>query len=256
MIERITNNVFSERFYYHPQKINPRTGNNYFPAYHYLTSLGAPEPIGLSKWRQTMGHFADHVLDRSALIGSFVHDCIDKMIKTNVDVKHDEIDSAFPNEKEAYRVKESLSAFMNFMQDNEPEIVASEQMLLGEDFGFTMDLKARILFDDYKGIWILDWKTSKVASDEHKMQVEAIRRVAEATKAGVVILGNDTKKKYTFAQVKPSEQDYLWNRFLAVKETAYVEMLKRGTIKPREDSMPHVFSLKEIKFKRIFNDSN
>jgi hypothetical protein len=256
MIERITDSVFDTRFYHDPSKINPRTGNSFFPAYHFITSVGAPEPVGLSKWRQQNGMYADDILARSAEIGSFVHDSIDRMIKSNVDIQHADIDAAFPNEKEAYKIKVCLLAFMNFMSDQQPEILASERMSTGEDFGFTLDLEARILADDYKDRWVLDWKTSKVVSEEHKMQVESIRRVVGADKAGVIILGNTTKKKYTFTEVKDKERDYLWEKFCAVKETAYVELLRRGSIEPRKESMPDKFSIKDINIKRIFGDSN
>lgn len=255
MIERITNEAFDERFYRHSTKLNSKTGNNFFPAYHFVLSMGAPESIGLSKWRQDKGHFADHILRRSAEIGSYVHDCIDRMIKTNTSVTHDEIDTMFPDVKEAHKAREGLLGFLNFMQENEPEILSSEHMGVGDDFGFTLDLKARIKFDDYKHVWVLDWKTSKVVSEDHLMQVETIRRVVGAEAAGVIVLGNTTKKKYTFTPVKPSKADYLYNRFLAIKETAYVEMLERGLIQPREDNMPLMFSLKEINIKRSFDVS-
>lgn len=251
-IERDTNEAFDERFYKHPTKINPQTGNNYFPAFHFITSMGAPESPGLSNWKKDKGHHSEYLLERSAEIGSYVHDCIDMMIKTNIDIEHESIHKAFPNPKEAQKIKESLLGFLNFMSDQEPEMVASEHMECGDDFGFTCDLAARIKEDGYKNLWILDWKTSKVANDDHKMQIEAMRRTLEAQRGGVVVLGNSTKKKYTFTPIKPSEHDYFWNRFVAIKETAYVELLRRGTIKPRVNNMPPSFSLKDINLKRLF----
>lgn len=251
-IERITDEAYDSRFYKHPTKTNKRFGNNYFPAYHFVTSTGAPSSIGLTNWYKANGHHADHILERSAEIGSYVHDCIDRMVKTNIPITHDEIDTRFTNPKEAEKAKLCLLGFLNFMTEQEPEILGSEQMQVGEDFGFTMDLKAKIKHDKYKNVWVLDWKTSKVASEEHKMQVESMRRVIGADMAGVIILGNTTKKKRTFTPVKKSEQDYLWEKFSKIKEVAYVEFLKRGTIKPREDIMPLQFSLNEINIKRSF----
>lgn len=249
-IQRVTNEAFDSRFYKHPRKLNKKTNNEYFPAFHHITKLGAPEPMGLSKWRQTMGHFADHVLSRSAEIGSYVHDCIDRMIKSGAVVMHEDIHRDFPDLKEAQRVKECLLAFMNFLKEEEPIIVASEQMQCGDDFGFTLDSRMLLKSDKYEKESVVDWKTSKVVNEDHKMQVEAMRRVVGADKAVVIVLGNTTKKKYTMTAVKPSEQDYLWSKFQAVKETAYVEMLKSGHIQPREDNMPHVFGLEGINFTR------
>jgi len=249
-IERITNEAYDSRFYKHPEKLNTRTGLPYFPAFHYITSLGAPESIGLSKWRQDKGHFADYILTRSAAIGSYVHDCIDRMIKSNIVVEHEDIHKAFPDEKEAQKVKDCLLGFLNFMRDEEPIITASERMMCGDDFGLTQDNEFYLKSDSYKFSRASDWKTSKVVSEDHKMQVEVIRRVSGATGGLVVVLGNQTKKKYTATKIKPSEYEYLWERFNAIKETAYVEILKRGLIKPREDNMPHVFSLNDLKIRR------
>ena len=249
-IERLTNDAFDERFYKHPERNNPRTGLPYFPAYHFVTSLGAPEPIGLTKWRQDKGHFADYILERSSEIGSYVHDCIDRMIKADTLISHDDINNAFPNAKESQRVKDCLLGFINFMHEYEPVIVASERMLCGNDFGFTQDTEMYLNTDDYKARWTVDWKTSKVANDDHKMQVEAMRRVSKCDRGMVVVLGNSTKKKYTATVIPIKDHDHLWTKFEAIKEVAYVEMLKRNQVKPREDNMPHVFSLKDVKFKR------
>lgn len=254
MIERITNDVFSERFYHDKSKVNPRTKNNYFPAYHFILSMGAPESPGLSEWKKNKGQFSDVILERSAEVGSAVHDWIDLMIKTNMDVELSKIDDAFPNARESHKVKESLLGFINFMEQQQPHILASESMHTAEDFGFTLDLQARILEDEYASEWVLDWKTSRSVTEDHKMQVEVMRRIVGADNAGIVVLGNTTKKKYTFTQVKKSERDYLWDRFCAIRETAYVELLKRGTIKPRENEIPAVFSLKNINIKRIWNE--
>jgi len=250
-IERITNEAFDERFYRDPEKVNPRTGNKYFPAFHFLTSLGAPENDGLGKWKQDKGHFADTILVRSAAIGTFVHDSIDGMLKNGTAVKHDTIHRMFPDEKEAQRVKECLLGFLNFMADQEPEIVSSEMMVVADDFAFTMDLQCKIKEDNYKSLWVVDWKTSKAPTDDHKMQVEVMRRVTKVDKAAIVVLGNVTKKGYTFSPVQPSKSDYLWKRFCAIRETAYVEILERGLVKPRENNMPDEFSLKNIKFKKL-----
>jgi len=254
VIERITNEAFDERFYLHPEKVNIRTGNHFFPAFHFITSLGAPENAGLGKWKQDKGHFADYILTHSAAIGTFVHDSIDSMIKNGTDVKHETIHQLFTDEKEAQRVKECLLGFLTFMADQEPEILSSEAMVVADDFAFTMDLKCKIKEDEYKGVWVVDWKTSKVATDDHKMQVEVMRRTVRADKAAIVVLGNGTKKGYTFSPVQPSKSEYLWKRFCAIRDTAYVEILERGLVKPRENNMPSSFSLKNVKYTK--NEAN
>ena len=250
-IVRITTEAFDERFYQHPTKVNKRTGNNFFPAFHFILSLGAPSSPGLDKWKQDKGHFADYIITRSAAIGTFVHDSIDSMIKHNVEITHEEIHREFPDAKEAHRVKECLLAAMTWMAEEEPILISSEDMGCGDDFGFTLDLRCRIKSDGYKHVWVVDWKTSKIATDDHKMQVEVMRRETESDKAAVVVLGNSTKKGYTFTEVPEKKKDYLYNRFLKIKDVAYMEILDRGMVKPREDNMPKVFSLRDVKIKKV-----
>lgn len=252
-IERITDEAFDTRFYRHPTRINPRTGNNYFPAYHLITAKGKPTDPSLIKWYQNTGYGASVILERSNVIGSYVHDCIDGMIKNHREVTHEQIHTEFPDAKESQRVKECLLGFMNFMEEEQPIIISSEQAMCGEDFGFTMDLKCRLKSDEYKLVWVVDWKTSKSASDDHKMQTEVLRRVCEADRSAVVVLGNSTKKKYTRTDVPVSKQDEFWNTFQAIKELAYHMLLSEGTIKPREDYMPPIFKV-EAKYEA--NKSN
>lgn len=249
-IERITDAAYDERFYVDMSKVNPRTGNNFFPAYHFIMQY-APESPGLSKWKQDKGHFADYILKRSAEIGSYVHECCDRLIKNpEASITHEEIHSAFPDEKEAHQVKECLLGFFNFMQEEEPIIISTEKMVVGDDFAFTLDMQAYLKYDEYQKLHVVDWKTSKVASDDHKMQVEAMRRVTDSAMAMVVVLGNSTKKKYTATPVKPN--DHFWNEFNAIKEVAYLDLIKSNRIKPRENPFPTVFSLKDLKIRRKF----
>jgi len=249
-IERITNEAFDDRFYKHPKRLNPRTNLPFFPAFHFLTGEGEPTPFGLIEWYKQMGYKSNEILERSKLIGSFVHDAIDRMIKFDSEISNDEIFTAFPAPKEAQKVRECLFGFINFMKDEEPIILASESMGCGEDFGYTLDNKLRIKSDKYKDVWASDWKTSKTATLDHKMQVEAIRRSERCSRGMVVVLGNATKKKYTITKISEKDHDYLWDRFLAIKDTAYVEIIRSGRIQPREDEIPVVFSLKELNFKK------
>lgn len=249
-IERITNDAFDSRFYKSPDKLNEITQLPYFPAFHTITKLGSPEPAGLTKWRQDKGHFADYLMVRAQLIGSYVHDCIDKMIKSNAYIEHADIHREFPDPKEAQRVKDCFLGFLNFMQEEEPIILASEKMHCARDFGFTLDNRMMLKSDGYKKTYTTDWKTSKSVNEDHKMQVETMRREMGDDKGMVIILGNSTKRKYTTYVIKPIEQDYLFAKFNAIKKLAYVEILKKGLIKPREDNMPKVFSLKSIKLQR------
>lgn len=249
-IERVTNEAFDERFYKHPTRINDRTGLPYFPAFHFLTQEGEPTPYGLIEWYKQQGYNSNQIVARSQLIGSFVHDCCDRMTKSDSVVTHEDIHLAFPDAKEAQRVKDCLYGFINFVMDEEPVFLAAEKMECGDDFGFTIDTKLLLKSDKYKNVWAGDYKTSKSATEGHRMQVEAMRRVLGCNRGVVIVLGNSTKKKYTLTKIPVAKHDYYWDRFLAIKETAYVELIERNQIQPRVDNMPSEFSLKDIKFKR------
>lgn len=249
-IKRITNEAFDSRFYKSPDKLNARTGLPYFPAFHMITSMGSPEPIGLTKWRQDKGHFADYLMLRAQKVGSYVHDCIDRMIKSDTYIEHEDIHREFPDAKEAQRVKDCLLGFLNFMREEEPIVLASERMYCAKDFGFTLDNRMLLKSDGYKKKYTTDWKTSKTVNEDHKMQVEVMRREVGDDMGMVIILGNSTKKKYTATVIKKGDQDYLFAKFYAIKELAYVEILKKNMIKPREDNMPKLFSLKSIRLQR------
>lgn len=249
-IKRITNEAFDERFYHHPERLNDRTGLPYFPAFHFLTQEGEPTPYGLIEWYKQQGYNSNQILVRSQLIGSFVHDCVDRMTVSNIAITHEEIHLAFPNAKEAQRIKDCLWGFMNFVIDEEPVFLAAEKMECGDDFGFTIDTKLLLKSDKYKYLWAGDYKTSKSATEGHRMQVESMRRVMGCHRGVVIVLGNKSKRKYTLTKIPLAKHDYYWDRFLAIKETAYVELIARDRIRPRVDLTPSEFGLKELKFKR------
>lgn len=249
-IERITNDAFDERFYKHPKRINPRTGKPYFPAFHFILDEGLPIPRPLIKWYKQMGFTADQILERSKEIGSFVHDAVDRMVKYESEISNDEIFTIFKDSREALFVRECLWGFMNFIEDEEPQILSSERMECGEDFGFTIDNEFRIKSDKYKHVWASDWKTSSSVYKSHEIQVVAIMKTVEADRCMVIRLGTSSKRKYTIHKVKIKDYDYLWDLFLSAKETAYIEILHNDRTEPRKDQLPSSFSLKDLKYKK------
>jgi len=242
-IIRVTQEAYDERFYGHNEKINPRTGNKWFPAFHYLWSAGAPMSPFLVSWYKEYGHEADRIMKHKEQIGSFVHDRIEQMGKHHIPTTIENIENFCRDEGDVLFIKRCLDGFLNFMKDHDSVIVSSEKMILGEDWGGTMDLELRISDDKWSKVWCVDLKTSKSVFEEHLIQVETYRRVCGADRGGVLILGNSTKKRYTFTEIPVKKQDYLYSKFLAVKETAYVTMLERGTIAPTEETFPSEFNL-------------
>jgi len=242
-IKRVTLEAYDERFYSHAEKVNPRTNNHWFPAYHFIWKLGAPMSPFLIGWYKEYGHEADRIMKHKERIGSFVHDRIEQMSKHRIGTSVELIEDFFRDPGDVLFVKRCFEGFLNFMKEHEAYIISSEKMILGEDWGGTMDLELRIKDDKYKNKWVVDIKTSKSVFEEHLIQVETYRRTCGADRGGALILGNSTKKRYTFTEVPVKKQDVLYAKFLAAKEFAYITMLDRGTIAPTEEVFPKEFKL-------------
>ena len=242
-IQRVTQEEYDERFYGHTEKINTKTGNHWFPAFHYLWHLGAPMSPFLVSWYKEYGHEADRIMKHKEQLGSFVHDRIENMTKYKLSTTTEMIENFCRMPSDILFVKRCFDGFMNFMRDHDAVVVSSEKMILAGDWGGTLDLELRIKDDGWKNVWCIDLKTSKSVFEDHLIQVECYRRVCGADRGGVLILGNSTKKRYTFTEVPVKKQDLFYAKFMAVKETAYITMLDRGTIAPTVEVFPVEFKL-------------
>lgn len=250
-IIRVTQEAFDSRFYGSDSKINTRTGNKWFPSWHFLFGTASPTDDFLVTYYKSKGFFSDFEFHRAEVMVSYVHNRIEDMGKHGIDTTTEQIYRSFPNPKEARRVEECLMAWINFVVDEEPQVISYEQMVLADDWGGTVDLRCRIKSDNYENLWTIDFKTSKSVYDSHKSQVESYRREFNDDKAGVLILGNSTKKRYTFTEVKAKERDYFYNYFLKVKDLAYHILEHNNRLQPHQKDMPEVFTLKGLNITRI-----
>lgn len=250
-ITRVTQEAFDERFYGCKDKINERTGNNWFGSWHFLYAIGSPSEEFLKTYYKSKGFFSDFEFHRAQVMGSYVHNRIEDMGKHGIDTTSLQIYRSFPNAKEARRVEECLFAWLNFVREEEPQVLSYEQMVIAKDWGGTVDLRARIKSDNYKNVCTIDFKTSKSVYDSHKSQVESYRREFGDGKAYVLVLGNSTKKKYTLTEVKEKERDYFYQDFVNIKETAYHRLAYKNRLQPHVKDMPDVFSLKGLNITKI-----
>lgn len=246
-IERVTQELYDERFYLHTEKINPRTGNHYFPSFSFIHSQGAPSSSFLSDWYRDKGWHSEVIFRRRQESGSYIHDCIDRMIKNGAAITEEEIDLRIPHS--ANEVKYALLGFMNWVEEYQPQIVASEHMVVSEELciGGTIDLVARINKDDYKKEYTIDFKTSKSIFLEHRMQVEVYRRIQGSDECAILQLGAQNKKRFTFSQVTEKDKNEQFELWKCIRDTAYCVLISEGWISPKENPFP-----KEFKFK-MFN---
>lgn len=250
-ITRVTNEAFDERFYGYNEKLNTRSGNNWFPSWHFIYGTGAPQNEFISTYHKSKGFFSDFEFYRAQIMGSYVHNRIEDMGKHGIDTTRDQIYRVFSNPKEARRVEECLKSWLNFVKDEEPRVLSYEQMVIADDWGGTVDLRARIKSDNYENMCTIDFKTSKSVYDSHKSQVESYRREFGDGKAYVLLLGNTTKKRYTLSEVKEKERDHFYDDFLKIKEVAYERLAYKNRLQPHVKDMPDVFSLKGLNITNI-----
>ena len=244
VITRITVEADDSRFYHHKNKINPRTGNNFFPSYSFLHTLGAPASPHLADYYKNRGWDADRHFKNREMVGSAVHNYIDDMIKWGKKITQEEIRKSYPNDW--IEIQKCLLGAMNFFAKYKPIILSSEFTIIGDDFGGTVDMKVRVNEDNYESVWLLDWKTAKTMTESHKMQVAAYNTVVKADNIGIVVVGNQTKQKFTFSKVSSKDQQELLQEWEAIKNVAYIKLLRDNWIEPRVREYPDVFCLESF----------
>src|SRR3990170_459705 len=111
-------------------KIHTRTGNKWFPSWHFLFGTASPTDDFLVTYYKSKGFFSDFEFHRAEVMGSYVHNRIEDMGKHGIDTTTEQIYRSFPNPKEARRVEECLMAWINFVVDEEPQVISYEQMVL------------------------------------------------------------------------------------------------------------------------------
>ena len=249
-ITRVTKEAFDERFYGYNDRLNPMSGNNWFPSWHFLYGIGSPTEDAIKTYYKNKGWASAHDFKRAQVVGTYVHNRIEEMGKYDIVTTTAQIYRAFPDPYEARKVEECLMAWINFVNEECPKVLAFEQMVIAKDWGGTVDLRARIKSDNYKDVWTIDFKTSKSVYESHKSQVESYRREFNDGRAAVLVLGNSTKKRYTFTEVKEKDRDFYYNDFVNIKKTAYDRLIKAKRLQPHVNDMPDVFTLKGLNIEK------
>jgi len=155
-----------ERFY-------TADGENFYPG--WTTVAQALSKPALNEWYKDVGHNADKIAERAALVGTNVHDALE-LVANGQNVE-------YPNytiEEWGLILKgcEFLSASQYTPDGWEPmphpwelEILAVEAKFVAPELGYggTIDLVANL----NGKVWLLDWKTSKSVYDEYALQLTA-----------------------------------------------------------------------------------
>lgn len=241
IITRITQPEYDSRFYHSNIRVNSRTGKNYFPSFSFLSSLGSPSSPTLDKWRMDHGHHAEIIFEERRKSGTILHDLIDRIIKQGIPVTEDEIDEKYP--RYAQEIKNGLLGFVNFWEAYKPKVYRTEHTILSDDEGGTEDFEGWLNVDNYEKLWTLDWKSSKVVNDKHKLQACVYQKMAGTQACGIVIFGNQTQKKFTFTEVKEKEREQMLKEWACIKELAYLKLIDDKFTEPKPHPYPTEFKI-------------
>jgi len=126
-----------------------------------------PKGYGYIQWLKDLGHNSEIVLERAGIVGTNVHDAINKYLNGL------EILWADNDGKTNYTLDEWLMIlkFKEFMDKFNPSIEASESNFVSDKYklGGTIDIVAVI---DGKR-WLIDVKTSNAIYTTHELQISA-----------------------------------------------------------------------------------
>jgi len=190
---------FDERFY----QVGPDT---FYTSVTYILGCCYPSGAGLTQWIGDVGNKrAEEIRDEAGEDGSFVHDAIDRMLHGQK-ITSQEIEEKFKKSARILKIKKCLKSFIDWYNEYKPEIIKTEFMIVNSEyqFGGTVDLLCKINGENY----IIDYKTSKSISEEHRVQLSAYNKEVSNLeyKMAILHLGNTTIKGYSFLEVKDNEK--------------------------------------------------
>jgi len=223
-INRITIKEFDERFY--------ELDGVYKPSVTYILGVGMPASPHLIEWIAKVGlEQAEQIKTKAGDEGSFVHDCIDRLLKGDT----------LPSFEMDLKSKRCLQAFVDWFVYEKPQVISHEYIIWGKDYAGTVDFKCRLKSDDYKKVWLIDHKTSKSIHENHKAQLMAYKKAdPEVDRVALLHLGNTTKKRYSFCEIRPSDELKYWHMFQCAKK---MFQIMKPDAKPTIEEYPEFFKL-------------
>lgn len=243
-LKQITQEEFDERYYFDEDKVNVRTGLNYFPSVTYIKGRTLPKEDRLIEWIAGKGYDeSKRFMNYKAELGSYVHDTIERAMKDGYVVTPEEIDTHFMKDpKGAAFVKNCLKSCMAFIAKHQPRIIECEANFCADDYAGTIDIVCSFPNSDNPDeVFVLDWKTSSGIYEDHEIQAEAYMRAKGADSWIIVQLGNSkTKQGYSVKCRKPERGAWLYKKWNILKDL-YYHGQEPSSIKPRVVEYPEKF---------------
>ena len=199
---QITSVDFDERFY---QRTLPSgNGVEWAPSVTHALSVAWPPSYGLTKWIGDVGNETAGEIKRAAgAAGTFIHNGIETILNggrvDNVVDGRNLINELFPGDGAALKIKRCLQAFMDWREQMQPETINVERVTWLEDPLCAGTVDYQCIIDG--AIWTIDFKSSSAIHDTHRAQVALYQKSEGTDRAGILHLGNQTKKRWTLSEV-------------------------------------------------------
>lgn len=223
-IIRVKSEGFDDRFYHF------KDSGVYAPSVTYVLSVAFPMAPHLYKWVGEVGYEeAKERKNKAGEEGAAVHQAIDFMLKGE------------PQHRDNFNYKEKkcLKAFLDWWEVEKPILVQHETAFIQENMGYggTIDGVYRLKRDNYKDLWVIDYKTSRGLYDYHKIQIKAYQHATLAPKAALLHLGNGTKAGWSFCEVEDERYFEMWKQCLSLFK------IMKPDAKPISEEFPEFFQV-------------
>jgi hypothetical protein len=243
---QITSMDFDERFY--QRTLPDGTAIQWAPSVTHALGAAWPPSYGLQKWIGDVGNETAGEIKRAAgEEGTFIHNAIEAILngETIENVQRAEdgtvianlINERFPGDGRALKVKRCMEAFWQWLYVTRPQTINVERVTWLEDplCAGTVDYQCAIDGES----WTIDFKSSKSVHDVHRAQVALYQKSEGTDRAGILHLGNQTKRKWSFLEVKP--EDWLERAETAIRTFH----MHNPNARPSEETFPDSWQMPE-----------
>lgn len=193
-----------------------------------------PKDAFLIKWIREQGLGGQAIFEKAAEEGTEAHIAIDNMLKGQ----------EIPTFGMSESVKKAIQSFLDWCEEFKPVFIESETMVVNHKYKFagTKDALVQLNYKkgktEYKGIYVVDYKTSNSVHEKHKLQNACYWSCGDPTyKTAILHLGNRTKQGYSFLEYDASEA---WEKARHYIKTFDMEHPNR---EPKIVQYPELFSL-------------
>lgn len=255
IIKKVTNGIVQvtvadERFY--GKDVEVKMGSDvsnasvikiiteWVPSVTWIASYWYKEPY-LIEWIAKQGIDEAEAIRRAAgNKGSKVHAAIVDLLdgsKVKMDAQYVNPDSG---QLEELKLEEynCLLSFVDWFLEIKPKVLGREFVVWGDGYAGTVDLLCEINGEKF----IVDFKTSKSISDEHKIQVSAYKHALDtdpsiqSPKLAILQVGYGLNKKgFKFTEIDDCYQDFLTAKYIWEK--------KNKDVQPKIKDYPEILTL-------------